>query len=207
MAKNIDDEKVKLAVVEKEEDEFIGLDGNKDIDTDAMAIVEEIENNRPKEVSKDKTGSKKNYKVTKEEKLVRLREIFEVSNRGFNYSEIVQYGQQRWGVTERTIERYIAEAKDLNVFSPKDAKEYRSDSIARCNYIYKLAIKNKNAAIALQAQKEINKIRGIYSDTMIEPDETEESLITQIKNDISSSGLKDDDIVAGVIEVDDGEEE
>lgn len=187
----------------KDDEDFIGLE--EDIDTNeiesaAHELMELVKRERPKDVSRRK-NKKKGYNLTKEEKRTRLREVLQCFNTGMTYNEVVEYGKRRWNCSERTVQRYITSARDIEAMPERDINEFRSDSISRCLYIYKKAILKDRQDIALSAQKEINKLLGLYPDQILQFQGSKDNPITFLVAEIAKSGLKKDDISIGAIEV------
>lgn len=191
--------KVVQALEEKAEEEFIGLEEDiGDIKQDAERLINEIEGKRGKHIT---TDPGKTTRVSAEQKRVRLREILELINRGLTYVEIIEYGESRWEVAGRTVERYIKEAKSLTKIPSKDIKHQRRDAVSRALYIYKQAVQNKNPAIALQALKEVNKLNGLYTEQVIVDFSEEEQKVQSLIQEIADNQLTKDDISDGVIKV------
>src|SRR6056300_456428 len=139
--KNLNTNRVQQLLDEEVEKDIIGIkdDGIEDDVKDELSkIQDKIEKEKKKylmSTDKDNHGDvkkNKNYRVTQTEKQRRLREVIEMTNRGFTYSEIVNLCKKRWSCSDRTVERYISDAKKIEVVPEKELKIYRSNNISRC---------------------------------------------------------------------------
>ncbi len=211
------DLRVERAIDEMDEETFIGetkkiededlneeITGEEEVEEEnekllAIAIANGMEEN--------KEQKPQNIKTTQEEKLKRIKEVLLLANKGFTYSEIIEYAKKRWIVSRRTAERYIRDARRVEAVNEKDIKNFRNDAISRCKYIYRLAVKNKNEAIALQAQKEINKLQGLYLEQVLLTQGNEDNPIKKLMEDVKTTALRADDIVDNVVMNDENETE
>ena len=97
--------------------------------------------------------------------LERVTRIYELLIAGYPRRKILQYAAESgWGVKSRQIEAYIAQA---NALLEADAEVLRSQELGkavnRLNLLYFSSLKVQDYQRALAAQRELNKLLGLYA--------------------------------------------
>lgn len=193
---------VEKALELKDDEDFIGIADEinmEEIAQSADMLMNLIESTRDDKVVKKEQPDPR--KVTKSDMQKRIKEILELLNRGFVLAEIYEYGEKRWGCSERTIQRYLEKARKMDTLPERDVLEFRKDNTSRCLYVYRQAIKNKNSNVALNALKEMNKLVGVYPDQIVTVKGDQENPIAILVKAIADGGMKPEDIAKNAIKV------
>jgi hypothetical protein len=85
---------------------------------------------------------------------------------GVDTTTIVQHGMDAWGISDRMVYIYIRKAYEMLA---QDAQADRlhliGKALARLDKLFLAAYKNNDIGRALDVQKEINKLLGLYAPT------------------------------------------
>lgn len=102
-------------------------------------------------------------KATDAEIAKRVATVHKLLVAGASRASIVLYGSQNWKVSDRQITDYIARAKETLIEQvDKDKESNLSMALTRMNDIYQQCMSAKNYKGAIAAQREINKLLGLY---------------------------------------------
>lgn len=105
-------------------------------------------------------------KATDAEVLRRVATVHKLMVAGASRASIVQYGSKEWKITERQVDDYIAYAKEsIKAQTDRDKDNNLSMALARMGDIFQQCMSAKNYKGAIQAQKEINLLLGLYTPT------------------------------------------
>lgn len=97
------------------------------------------------------------------EKQKRVKEVVKRLCSGEPQSEILHSISQDWEISDRQAKNYVADArKQLRDLAEADAADERGKAIARMEAIYK-DTSGDSPRVAIEAQKEINKLLGLYA--------------------------------------------
>ena len=94
----------------------------------------------------------------------RVSTVYRLMLRGSSRESILQYAAKKeWGVETRSVDGYIARAKNL---LRKQAETDRTDELgkarARLNLLFGKALKTGDLRTALAVQKELNQLADLY---------------------------------------------
>ena len=97
----------------------------------------------------------------------RVSQVYEMLLRGYSRSEVFRFAsEQKWGITERQVENYIARATEA---IREDSEERREQEFARAVLdlyrLYRRCLKDNQLKTALECRKEIHKLYGLYAPT------------------------------------------
>lgn len=111
--------------------------------------------------AKDTSMTKKS---TRAEKNIRVNDVITKLNRGWSRHDIQQYASEKWSITERTCDEYIAQASKTIIESyeieyPDMAKTLHSMFME----VYRMAVEDRDLRAAIQALRESGKITGAYA--------------------------------------------
>lgn len=110
------------------------------------------------------TRKRSKPKLTASQKLERVAVIARLLISGVGPSAIFRYvsDSTSWGVVDRTVERYMAEARDLLVKAAKEDIAYmRAVVLGRYHEIYQRAIKKGDLSNANKATQNVAKLLGL----------------------------------------------
>lgn len=106
---------------------------------------------------------KKYKKPTATEKRRRVNDAFKLLMLGKTSGEITAYLSEKYDVTKRTAERYIAEAgKRVDEIAREEQRDALRMALTRLSDLYATAYKLRDMRTALSVQKEINALLGLY---------------------------------------------
>lgn len=95
------------------------------------------------------------------EKQKRIREVVKRLCEGQPHEAICQFMSESWQVTERHGRRYISEATEvLRQSGQADIATEKGKAVQRLERIF---AESESPRIAIEAQKEINKLFGLYA--------------------------------------------
>jgi len=99
----------------------------------------------------------------------RIRQVEKLLLRGSSYSDLVTFCDGTFGVSERTAERYIAEAyRRIRLAHEKDRELDIAIAKARYEEIIRLAIERMELAVAVSAQRNIDRLLGLDAPERVE---------------------------------------
>lgn len=111
-----------------------------------------------------KTPGPPKPKLTASQKLERVATAARLLIRGLTPSEIFRYVSEHtnWRVCDRTVERYMREARDLLVKAAKEDIAYmRAVVLGRYHEIYQRALKKGDLSNANRATSNVAKLLGL----------------------------------------------
>jgi len=103
-------------------------------------------------------------KATHSEILQRVNTIYKLLLRGASRQEILQYctNETEWGVKDRTIDIYIARAREYFNERTQIARDTElGNAIQRYELLFQRALKVQDYKTCIQAQARIDKITGL----------------------------------------------
>ena len=109
---------------------------------------------------------RKSFKATKEEVLNRYVEIEKLMiDEGKTYNDLVEYCRKNWGIRHAMTSRYIAGVrKKWEEHIESDRQKNFDEAIKRREGLRKKAIEKEDMRLALEIEKDISKIQGLYID-------------------------------------------
>lgn len=106
-------------------------------------------------------------KSTKAEVIQRVAVVYELLLRHAARSEIVQFGTNEWGITQRQVDKYIKRAKDLLYTATEEDLEKKKNRILHeLDYLYSVALRKGQTQTCLEIKKTQAKLDGLMIDRM-----------------------------------------
>jgi hypothetical protein len=91
-------------------------------------------------------------KSTKDEIQARVNEVYGLLLRAYNHNQIVQYGSEKWNVSERQVRDYLAEARKLLSIDAEIARpQWLEAALARLQDYERIARENGQLGLAMAA--------------------------------------------------------
>ena len=91
-------------------------------------------------------------KSTKDEIQNRVNEVYGLLLRAWNHNQIVQYGSEKWGVSERQVRDYLAEARKLIALDAElERPQWLEAAVARLQEYERRASDKEQLGTALMA--------------------------------------------------------
>jgi hypothetical protein len=91
-------------------------------------------------------------KSTKDEIQNRVNEVYGLLLRAWNHNQIVQYGSEKWGVSERQVRDYLAEARKLIALDAElERPQWLEAALARLQDYERIARENNQVGLAMTA--------------------------------------------------------
>jgi hypothetical protein len=91
-------------------------------------------------------------KSTKDEIQSRVNEVYGLLLRAWNHNQIVQYGSEKWGVSERQVRDYLAEARKLMALDAElERPQWLEAALARLQDYERIARENNQVGLAMNA--------------------------------------------------------
>lgn len=123
-------------------------------------------------------GGQKNKKWTETELSVRREAIYQEMGQGKSYAQMLYELQERWGMSERTIKSYIADAKEQLVLHNEESKEeFINKMVEKLERLADDALSHNDRKSALAAYDQINRLNNAYTQK-IEADVNQETTIS-----------------------------
>lgn len=116
-------------------------------------------------------GRRTGYKPTKAEHEQRLSQIHALLVNNLSRKDICRYVSEKttWGLTERSIDRYIAEATKMIQASAAFSRDLElGKAIARINDLYSRAHRVQDYKTCLAVQRELSELLGLYAPKRME---------------------------------------
>jgi len=102
-------------------------------------------------------------KTTKVARAMRVDIIYEMILQDKTYRQMVLYGSKEWGVSSRTISKYVVSAKKIiGAESAKHNETVLTELVARYRFYRAKAVDNDDLRLALEISKEESKLLGLY---------------------------------------------
>lgn len=109
--------------------------------------------------------NEKPVKATQAEITQRVNKVFDLLLKGFSHADICRYASEnaKWGVDERTVDRYIAAATaDIKKRSEIRRDEELGKALEQLRFLYQQCVLVKDYKAALSIRKEISELMGLY---------------------------------------------
>jgi hypothetical protein len=91
-------------------------------------------------------------KSTKDEIQNRVNEVYGLLLRAWNHNQIVQYGSEKWGVSDRQVRDYLAEARKLLALDAEiERPQWLEAALARLQDYERIARENGQVGLAMSA--------------------------------------------------------
>jgi hypothetical protein len=91
-------------------------------------------------------------KSTKDEIQNRVNEVYGLLLRAWNHNQIVQYGSEKWGISERQVRDYLAEARKLMALDAEiERPQWLEAALARLQDYERIARENNQVGLAMTA--------------------------------------------------------
>jgi hypothetical protein len=98
-------------------------------------------------------------KSTKDEIQNRVNEIYGLLLRAWNHNQIVQYGSEKWGVSDRQVRDYLAEARKLLALDAEiERPQWLEAALARLQDYERIARENGQIGLAMAAVEKQAKL-------------------------------------------------
>jgi hypothetical protein len=100
-------------------------------------------------------------KSTKDEIQNRVNEVYGLLLRAHSHNQIVQYGSEKWGITERQVRDYLAEARKLLALDAELARpQWLEAALARAlDYERRASDKDQLGTALLALDKQARLLR------------------------------------------------
>lgn len=94
--------------------------------------------------------------------LLAIKDIYNAFLNGYSYQRIYEEFPDKYGVSKRTIERYVQKAKAmLREDCDQDIEDWRALSNARYNDLYRLSMSLGDIENCIKIQNSVDKINGL----------------------------------------------
>jgi hypothetical protein len=104
-------------------------------------------------------------RATQAELIARRQEIQQLILQGVNSQDIVDQMVKKWETSKRAISEDIrAIHKEWQETAPQETQEAKNKYLDRLEMLFNKALDAEQFKTALDVQKEINKIQGLYSE-------------------------------------------
>lgn len=108
-------------------------------------------------------------RVGKVQKTLRVQQVATWLLDGMTSSEVCKAGSQKWGVAERTVERYLQDAREqIEAMSATEVRSATTLALYRLMELYHEAMAEKDFKTALDVVKTQNRMLGLNAPDKIE---------------------------------------
>lgn len=108
-------------------------------------------------------------KATKQEAEARVNQVYEWILANEPAHKIIQNASEKWGITSRQTYHYIKRANEqIAELAQANRSAEFGRAMARLNGLYNRALKVMDLRLALDVQKEINKLVSLYQPIKVE---------------------------------------
>lgn len=109
------------------------------------------------------------HKVNKTQKALRVQQVVSWLLDGNTYMEVAKLGASKWGVSERTVERYIADAREqVEAMAATEIRGATTLALYRLTELYFSALASEDYKTALDVVKTQNRMLGLNAPDKIE---------------------------------------
>lgn len=109
------------------------------------------------------------HKVNNTQKALRVQQVVNWLLDGKTYTEAMNLGAEKWGVSTRTTERYIMDAKNqIEAMAASEIKGATTLALYRLTELYVEALKEGDLKTALDVVKTQNRMLGLNAPDKIE---------------------------------------
>lgn len=123
----------------------------------------------PNEEVERSDGSKMRKKATKVQKLMRVQQVVSWMLDGLTYTEVMKRGMKKWGLSTRSVERYIEDAREqVETMAATEIRGATTLALQRLSDLYFQAIEEKDFKTALDIIKTQNRMLGLNAPDKIE---------------------------------------
>ena len=99
---------------------------------------------------------------TKVEKNFRVDTVYKLLSEGNSRGQILQFGSAQWGVTDRQVDTYIAEARDkLLADAEMERPAWVAEALQRLRTYEQAAYKSRQNQVAINAVQAQAKLIGL----------------------------------------------
>lgn len=103
-------------------------------------------------------------KANDEEIILRVESVYKMILKGKTRAQILRNAAENWGVAERQGEEYLSRARALMLEDfTKERQEHLALAVERMNMVFGVSFDASDYQGAISAQREINKIIGLYA--------------------------------------------
>jgi len=98
-------------------------------------------------------------KSTKDEIQNRVNEVYGLLLRAWNHNQIVQYGSEKWGISDRQVRDYLAEARKLIALDAElERPQWLEAALARLQEYERIARENGQVGLAMTSVEKQAKL-------------------------------------------------
>jgi hypothetical protein len=99
----------------------------------------------------------------------RIKELEKMLLEGVSYNDILIYSDENWGLKEGQTREYIRRVySKWQEIAEKDRVDNFNKAIQREEKMYNEAVKSDDPKLALEIQKDLNKLKGLYVEQIAE---------------------------------------
>lgn len=114
-------------------------------------------------------GSKMRKKATKVQKLMRVQQVVSWMLDGLSYTEVMKRGMRKWGLSTRSVERYIESAREqVETMAATEIRGATTLALQRLSDLYFQAVDSGDFKTALDIIKTQNRMLGLNAPDKIE---------------------------------------
>lgn len=123
----------------------------------------------PLEYVERSDGGQMRRKATKVQKLMRTQQVASWMLDGLTYTEVMKRGAKKWGLSTRSIERYIDAAKEqVESLAATEIRGATTLALQRLSELYFQALDEKDFKTALDVVKTQNRMLGLNAPDKVE---------------------------------------
>lgn len=123
----------------------------------------------PNEEIERSDGSKMRKKATRVQKLMRVQQVVSWMLDGLSYTEVMKRGMKKWGLSTRSVERYIESAREqVETMAATEIRGATTLALQRLSDLYYQALDDKDYKTALDIIKTQNRMLGLNAPDKIE---------------------------------------
>lgn len=101
-------------------------------------------------------------KIATAKSLNAIKDIYQAFLKGYSYPQIYEEFPEKYGVSKRTVERYVQKAKAmLRENCNQDIEDWRALSNERYNDLYRMSLKMGDIETCVKIQNSVDKINGL----------------------------------------------
>ena len=103
-------------------------------------------------------------KSSKFEKDGRVEEVRKMMIFGTSRDEVIRYAKEKWQISERTVDYYIAEAREINFSSIRtNPQEVLANALAHRQLLRSQAYEQNDLRLAFKIAQDEAKLLGLYN--------------------------------------------
>lgn len=121
-------------------------------------------------------------KATAAEKKIRVRTVYEMLLGNYPRADIIQYGAEKWGITERATDNYIRDATDLiEAEAIKHQAKSFNTNLQQRRYLHNKSVQANDWRLAHEIIKDEAKLLGLYPADKVEHSGKVEAPVTIVE--------------------------